>query len=528
MPVEVDEGAEGELASENQALRRRVEELEKRWEQSFERSAAVQWVLDPATGEIVEANQAARDFYGYSREEFSAIKITDLNRLPPELVQRELDAARAERRSYFEFKHQLKSGVVRDVQVYSGPVQQGERQLLHSIICDITERNQLAEQLAHAQRMDALGRLAGGVAHDINNLLTALDMLSSLIRVDVDRGRPIDGHLTEIEGLTRRGAALTQQLLAYCRRQIMEPRLLDLATVISGLENLLRRLIRSENKITVVVRDAPLLVVADATRIEQVFLNLVLNARDAMPNGGSIMLTAERRTLSAAESEVLGVQWREAIHVRVRDNGGGMAPETLRHAFDPFFTTKPPGEGTGLGLSTAFGIVEQSGGRMQVESKVGVGTTFEVYLPAAQEQPLLLESEEHGESGVGNETLLLVDDDPDVRRALARVLETHGYRVYQAEDAPSAMQQLELHHEEIALIISDVVMPKESGPELIQRARACWPDLRVLYISGFLEFPNVGLGLKGVGDPLLAKPFPASRLASKVRELLDTSARRRS
>lgn len=517
---------ESELERENEALRRRVQELELRWEQTFERTSAVKLVIDPANGAIVQANQAARDFYGYSREEFETLKITDLNRLPPELVQRELEAARAEHRSYFEFKHRLKSGVVRDVQVYSGPAQHGERHLLHSIICDITDRTQLAEQLAHSQRMDALGRMAGGVAHDINNLLTALDMLSSLIRGDVTRGRPVDGHLTEIEALTRRGAGLTQQLLAYCRRQIMEPRLLDLAVVIPGLENLLRRLLRAETKMTVTIRDSPLLVVADATRLEQVFLNLVLNARDAMPTGGNIAFTAQRLELSAEQREALGVEWASAVHVAVSDDGVGMDAETLRHAFDPFFTTKLPGEGTGLGLSTAFGIVEQSGGRMDVTSELGKGTKFEVYLPAAQERSLLPEPEELPEVGEGNETLLLVDDDADVRGALARVLEAHGYRVYQAEDSPSAMAQLQRHRAEIALIISDVVMPKESGPELIQRARARWPDLRVLYISGFLEFPNVGLGLKGVGEPLLAKPFPASRLVSKVREVLDAPARR--
>jgi len=525
--VDLEEGAEGELASENRALRRRVEELERRQEATFEATSAVKLVLDPATGEIVDTNQAARDFYGYSREEFASLKITDLNRLPPELVLRELEAARAEQRSYFEFKHRLKSGVVRDVQVYSGPVQYGDRRLLHSIICDITVRTQLAEQLAHSQRMDALGRLAGGVAHDINNLLTALDMLSSLIRGDIAHGRAVDGHLTEIEALTQRGAALTQQLLAYCRRQIMEPSLLDLAVVIPGLENLLRRLLSADIKLTVTIRDAPLLVVADATRVEQVFLNLVLNARDAMPTGGSIELAAQRLELSAAQRDALGVEWSSAVHVLVRDDGVGMDAETLRHAFDPFFTTKLPGEGTGLGLSTAFGIVEQSGGRMQVESNVGAGTTFEVYLPSAQGQSLLPEPEEPGAGGAGNETLLLVDDDADVRGTLARVLEAHGYRVYQAEDSPTAMAQLQLHGAQIALIISDVVMPKESGPELIQRARARWPELRVLYISGFLEFPHVSLGLKGVGEPLLAKPFPASRLVSKVREVLDASARRR-
>ncbi|MGE3676160.1 MAG: PAS domain S-box protein, partial [Polyangiaceae bacterium] len=232
-----------DFEAENAKLRARLAALELRLDQTFTRSTAVKLVIDPTDGRIVEANPAAISFYGYSAEEFAHLRITDLNQLPPELVAEEMAAAREQRRTYFEFKHRLKSGAVRDVQVYSGPVRVEGRDYLHSIICDITDRTQLADQLAHSQRMEALGRLAGGVAHDINNLLTALDMLASLIRSDVEHARPVEPHLREVEQLTQRGASLTGQLLAFCRRQMLESRLLDLGSVLRGIEALLRRVL---------------------------------------------------------------------------------------------------------------------------------------------------------------------------------------------------------------------------------------------------------------------------------------------
>lgn len=517
------------LESENARLRARVAALELRLSQSFTQSTAVKLVIDPRDGSILEANPAAISFYGYSAEEFAELRITDLNQLPPELVAEEMEAAREQKRTYFEFKHRLKSGAIRDVQVYSGPVRIDDRDCLLSIICDITDRTQLADQLAHSQRMDALGRLAGGVAHDINNLLTALDMLASLIRSDVENARPVDSHLREVEQLTQRGASLTQQLLAFCRRQMLEPRLLDVALVLRGVETLLRRLLGSEVSLSINIPAEPIHIVADSTRLEQVILNLVLNARDAMPRGGEITLRLERVSTTAQLREELEIEWPTAIKVTIADEGIGMDEETLRHAFEPFFTTKPSGEGTGLGLSTVYGIVQQSGGRIRVESQLKHGSTFELFFPEAVEPALLPDPTPPAErvSG-GTEKLLLVDDDDAVRKTLAAVLRAAGYVVLEAVDGEEALQILSREHASLDLVISDVVMPKMNGPEFVSRARARHPQLRVLYMSGFLDLPSVGSGLKGVGgDPLLSKPFPASRLVSKVRELLDSKARRR-
>ncbi|MCA9630761.1 MAG: response regulator [Myxococcales bacterium] len=518
-----------DLERENAELRADLAALELRLTQTFTQSTAVKLVIDPLDGSIIEANPAALSFYGYSAEEFSRLRITDLNQLPPELVAEEMQAAREQKRTYFEFKHRLKSGAVRDVQVYSGPVRIGERDCLYSIICDITDRTQLADQLAHAQRMDALGRLAGGVAHDINNLLTALDMLASLIRSDVENARPVETHLEEVEQLTQRGAGLTQQLLAFCRRQMLEPRLLDLGDVLRGVETLLRRLLSADFVLRMRIPEEPLRIVADSTRLEQVLLNLVLNARDAMPRGGEIAIRLERVVPSARLQEELEIDWREAVKVTIADQGSGMDDETLRHAFEPFFTTKPSGEGTGLGLSTVYGIVQQSGGRIRVESQLRVGTTFELFFPEAREPALLPEVTPTPERPAGgSERLLLVDDDDAVRKTLVAVLRGAGYQVLQAADGVEALELLIREQGDLDLVVSDVVMPRMNGPEFVARARARFPDLRVLYMSGFLDLPSVGSGLKGVGgDPLLSKPFPASRLVSKVRALLDSPVARR-
>ncbi len=534
LPVAGDEGAVRAAATEGAAvpagaevgeLQRQVAELTRRVKDSFVGSAAVQILIDSETGLILDANPAALSYYGYSQDEFKRLRVMDLNQLPEELVARELSAARTKRRSYFEFKHRLASGEVRDVQVYAGPVLHGGREAVHSIICDITERTELANQLAHSQRMDALGRMAGGVAHDLNNLLTAFDMLTALIRVDLTQGRSVEGHLLELEALTGRGSALTQQLLAFCRRQQLSPRLLDLNQVVAGMHGLLSRLMRRDVRLSFQLSETPLSVVADATRLEQVLLNLVLNARDAMSRGGVVSVETAEVVLTDAQRAELDAPWQSAVRLSVRDQGVGMDEETLSHLFEPFFTTKGPGEGTGLGLSTVYGIVEQSGGRIRVESQLDVGSAFFLWLPKAEEVPVLAEPSAPllGARG-GNEQVLLVDDDADVRLTLREVLAQAGYQVIEADGGEAAIARYREAQGEVALLITDVVMPGMSGPELVERLRQQAPKLRVLYTSGYLDHPNVGLGLKGAGDTLLQKPFSAASLLNKVRQIIDNQS----
>ncbi|MGE3671962.1 MAG: ATP-binding protein, partial [Polyangiaceae bacterium] len=273
----------------------------------------------------------------------------------------------------------------------------------------------------------------------------------------------------------------------------------------------------------------PIQIVADLTRLEQVLLNLVINSRDAMPDGGRICLRLERVPTTPELREELEVEWTTAVKVTITDDGEGMDEDTLRHAFEPFFTTKPPGQGTGLGLSTVYGIVQQTGGRIRVESQLNHGTTFELFFPEAVEPALLPEPAPARErTAGGSESLLLVDDDDAVRKTLAAVLRAAGYRVLEACDGEEGLAILTREQLNLDLVVSDVVMPKMNGPEFISRARARLPSLRVLYMSGFLDLPSVGSDLKGVGgDPLLSKPFPASRLVGKVRELLDSESQRR-
>jgi len=540
-----------QLQAENHALRARGDALEARVADMFLRNTAVKLLIDPegcaadgsAPGAIVDANEAAASFYGFSRAELQHMNIMDLNQLPRELVQREMERARAEQRSCFEFKHRLRSGAVRDVQVYSGPCQVGERQLLFSIICDITERNKLAEQLAHAQRMEALGRLAGGVAHDFNNLLTTVEIISAIIGKRVERGQDVQGELAELGDLVTRGEGLTRQLLAFCRRQVMRTVLVDVAEVVAGMQQLLERLTdtrgaraheRIELHVDITTQPAP--VVCDPSQIEQVVLNLALNGRDAMPSGGRLDLSVAHASVDDAQAQRLGVAAGAFVLLTVADEGVGIEPAQQRQVFEPFFTTKPTGQGTGLGLATAYGIVRQSGGAITLESAPGMGSTFSVWLPLACARSVGLSEPAPGQAptpavaaprtGADDvQTILLADDDASIRRAIRLVLETAGYLVLDACDGQHGLELARAHRGGLDLLLTDVVMPRVGGRELARDVVRAHPHVRVLFMSGHVDSPAVGHGMLDVAGAFLAKPFTLEVLLAKVRAVLEAPSR---
>jgi two-component system, cell cycle sensor histidine kinase and response regulator CckA len=510
--------------AELERLRARVTALEEQVHGMFAGNGAIKLFIDPDSGAVVGANPAAAAFYGYSIEELLKLNITDLNQLPDELVRREMERARGERRTWFEFMHRLKSGELRHVEVYSAPCQVEGRQLLFSIIFDITDRKRLAEELAQTQRMDALGRMAGGVAHDFNNLLTAVEMLRSLIERKLLRGLPVDADLAELKSAVARGAAFTGQLLAFCRRQPIAPVLVDVAQVVRDLEPILRRL--ADERIALAIAapgSAP--VVADRSQIEQVILNLAINATDAMAQGGRLTLTVGEELLDEATAARLGVA-AEVVELCVQDTGVGIAPELHERIFEPFFTSKPSGRGTGLGLATVYGIAKQSGGSVAVESSPGAGALFRVWLPRARIDPPPMPLTDGLHEVGGEETILVAEDEDSSRHAIVHLLAEVGYRVLEARDGEAALTVARAHDGPLHLLLSDVVMPAMGGPELAKTLLRERPELHVLYMSGYVDSPIVDHGLLDASQRLLAKPFTLDDLLRSVRQVLDAPPRR--
>jgi two-component system, cell cycle sensor histidine kinase and response regulator CckA len=382
------------------------------------------------------------------------------------------------------------------------------------------EREKLQAQLAQAQKMESIGRLAGGVAHDFNNLLTVINGYSDL---ELRRTRPGDPQfesLTEIARAGERAAGLVRQLLAFSRKQVLQPEVLDLNVTVSAMENMLPRLVGEHIEVVVRLDPSVAPIVADRNQIEQVIMNLAVNAGDAMPDGGTMTLETGQRHLEGV-CRTCGAEMHpgEYVELTVCDTGMGMDEHTLEHLFEPFFTTKDLGKGTGLGLSTVQGIVLQSGGHIGVESEPGKGSAFHIYLPVAERpavEPSLLTG---AEAGGGAETILVVEDEEAVRRFIVAILKGYGYRVVETGDAEQALR--ECASQPVDLLLTDVVMPKMSGGELARRARLTLPGLRTLFISGYSEEMRERTWESPAGAKFLQKPFAPEALAAKVREVLE-------
>ncbi len=403
----------------------------------------------------------------------------------------------------------------------------GSIQGVIGVATDVTDRRRLEEQLRQAQRMEAIGRLAGGVAHDFNNLLAAILGHSELMLSRVEAGHPLRRSAEEVQKAAVRGAMLTRQLLAFGRKDMLSFQVLDLNAVLAGMEGMLRRLIGEDIELETQLAPRVGAVRADRGQLEQVILNLAVNARDAMPRGGRLTLEVAHVTLDEAWAQRhAGARSGHHVVLSVTDTGIGMDAETIAHVFEPFYTTKERGKGTGLGLATVYGVVEQSGGQILVQSEPGVGSRFQVYLPAADELEIRLDDAAPAEPPRGGHETVLVAEDEDGVRAMAReVLEANGFAVLDARNGVEALRIAGAHAGAIDLLVTDVVMPQMGGGELAQRLTAERPGLRVLYISGYADDAIVRHGVLERGAALLQKPFTLADFARKVREVLDAPAR---
>jgi two-component system cell cycle sensor histidine kinase/response regulator CckA len=386
------------------------------------------------------------------------------------------------------------------------------------------DRIRLEEQFRQAQKMEAVGRLAGGVAHDFNNLLTVITGYSDMLLASKDLKPAHRTALEEIRRSAERGGALTHQLLAFSRRQPLEAKTVRINDLVLQIEKLLHRLIGEDIELVTIPAAAQDTVEADPGRLEQVIMNLAVNARDAMPKGGK--LTIETGTVHLDESfsaKRLGVVAGQHVTISIIDSGVGMDEETQSHLFEPFFTTKKPGRGTGLGLATAYGIIRQSGGAIGMFSEPGKGTTARIYLPVVQGKttPMVAENAAGHGTLTGAETILVVEDEARVRKLMVDVLTGRGYTVLEATRGQEAVRIAKRHKGEINLALVDVVMPEMSGPDLVREIKPRRPHMRVLFISGYTEEAIVHHGIPESGIAFLQKPFLPDALAQKVREVLD-------
>ncbi|MDB4929829.1 MAG: domain S-box protein [Myxococcaceae bacterium] len=496
-----------------------------RVQQLFFASSPVPIVLfDAVTLEFVAVNDAAMTLYGYGREEFLRLRLTDL-RLPTEASTGALVCGEGTEEWRGGATHRRKDGTTLQVEIQSRPHRLDGRAVRMAVFQDVTDKQQLEAQLRQSQKMEAVGRLAGGVAHDFNNLLSVILGYAELAIGDLRPGEPMRDDLGEIKRAAERAAGLTQQLLAFSRQQILAPRVLDLAEVVAGTEKMLRRLVGEDVALTLLAAPGAALCRVDPGQVEQVVMNLVVNARDAMPAGGQLTIETSAIDLDVAyAAEHLDVAAGRYVLLSVTDTGCGIDKATMARIFEPFFTTKEKGKGTGLGLSTVFGIVKQSGGHVWVYSEPGVGTTFKVYLPRVDERAEALPpSAPLASTDHGTETVLLVEDEEAVRNLVRQVLRRGGYHVIDAANAGQALLHCEQFGARIHLLLTDVIMPQMSGRQLAERLAPMRPDMRVLYMSGYTENSIVHHGVLDAGIAYLAKPVTPARLLKKVREVLDAA-----
>ncbi|HEX7119683.1 MAG TPA: PAS domain S-box protein [Longimicrobiales bacterium] len=493
----------------------------------FETAPVATFAMD-REGRITRWNAAAERIFGWSAEEVLG---QPLPFVPPEEAEQSRDLLErifaGESISLVEAERRRRDGRRIQVAIAAGPLRDADGRVTGGVamLSDITDRKRLEEQFRHAQKLEAVGRLAGGVAHDFNNILLTVQGYASFLLGEVGDDARLREMVEEIQTAGHRGAALTRQLLAFSRKQVVNPRHLDLNDVIRNLANMLRRLITEEVMLQLALDESIGAVLADPSQIEQVVINLVVNARDAMPGGGEILVETKRVTLGDdyAHSHA-DLQPGRYVMLAVSDNGIGMSPEVQAQIFEPFFTTKEAGKGTGLGLSTVYGIVTQCGGSIQTYSEPGAGTTFKVFFPEVERNAVGIGSDVAEEDTPrGTETVLLVEDDAVVRKLVREALASLGYSVLEAESGEAALAISAAHSGPIELLITDVVMPGAGGRQLAEQLASTRDELRVLYMSGYTDDAIVHHGVLDEGMSFLQKPFSPEALGRKVRAVLDGS-----
>jgi PAS domain S-box-containing protein len=516
---EIREGA-------SRALRRRAErelrESEERYRRFFEEDLTGV-VLTSPEGAILDANPSFLAMFGFaSREEALASSALDLHARPEDRAEL-IERVRAEG-VVGNHERTLRRRDGKAVHVIANVV--GERDAagrlvrVRSYLFDVTRRKDLEAQFLHAQKMEALGRLAGGVAHDFNNLLTVINGYGEIALQQTKEGDPVRRLIAQMRDAGERASQLTKQLLAFSRKQVLEAEVLDLNAVLVGIDPMIRRLVGESIEVRVLCAPGGPRVLADRGQLDQVLMNLVVNAKDAMPGGGTLTIQASATSPDAPAPDADVPDGRWAV-LAIADTGAGMTSEALSRLFEPFFTTKERGKGTGLGLATVHSIVTQSGGQVRVTSRPGGGTVFRVYLPLLDAGTGAAAAESDGGAVGGSETVLLVDDDPALRTMARDVLRGSGYTVIDAPDGDAAFKAFVAHRGPVDLLLTDVGLPGADGRTVAEFMRELSPDTRVLYVSGHSDEALAEKGIVAASVPFLRKPFLPGALLRRVRDTLD-------
>jgi PAS domain S-box-containing protein len=520
-----------EKVRELEATRLELDRTATKYQLLFKSHPEPMWVFDIETLRFLEVNEAAIRRYGYSREEFLAMSVKDIR--PPQEVPAFLESLRTGKDLWQSgpWLHQTKDGSVVEALITSHVLTFGARPVHYVMAHDVTGERRANEQVQQAQRMESLGQLAGGVAHDFNNLLGVIlnfgwfvkaNLTAEVERGDGERWRPVLKDMERIERAAENAARLTHQLLAFARVDVVQPRPMNINSVLTELVPLLRRTLGEH--IDLVASPGPdlMAVMIDSGQLSQVLTNLAVNSRDAMPKGGKLTIEAENVDVDVAYAGGRAdLKPGRYVRLRVSDTGAGMDKTTLEHAFEPFFTTKPRGQGTGLGLATVYGIVKQAGGHVDVDSEPGAGTRVSILLPATDQAQTALEAVASATPAQATETVLVVEDSDDLREIAGRILSKNGYQVMVAANGPDALEMARAFTGHIDLLLTDVIMPQMNGSELAPRLVESRPDLRVLYMSGFASTALGASGTLSADVALLDKPFTEPALLSRVRRALD-------
>jgi two-component system cell cycle sensor histidine kinase/response regulator CckA len=516
--------AELVLAHDITELRKSQKDLrqsEERFAKAFRCSPLAMTISTLKDACYLDINDAFLQLLGYTRADIIGRAATELNiwvdrRDRDSMVQQLSETGRV---IAFEAQFRTSSGETKLTELSAETIDLDGTPCLLAVTRDITAARQMEEQFRQAQKMEAVGRLAGGVAHDFNNMLGVISGYSEIL-LDRADAAPVRKSIEEIKKAADRAAGLTRQLLAFSRQQVLQPRVLNLNAVVGNLSKMLRHMIGEDVELILLEDSALGRVKADLVQIEQIIMNLAVNARDAMPQGGKLTIETKNAELHESSTPHLKVRPGHYVLLSASDTGCGIQEKDLPHVFDPFFTTKEPGKGTGLGLSMVYGIVNQSGGYVWVFSKPDKGATFNIYLPRVDEH----ETAEVIDLGVsvikGSETILLVEDEASMRKLMVTLLEDNGYTVLEAEGGGQAVAIARDYQGSIEMLVTDVVMPGLSGAELVKNVRKFRPDLRLLYVSGYTNDLIAQHGASGQKVALLSKPFTKHSLLSKIREIL--------
>ena len=523
-----------EMEEKERASTETLRQSEERYRALFDRSLDCVYVHD-FEGNFLDANEAALSLLGYDREEIPSLAFASLltdDQVP--LAFQTLTELKETgwQKELKEFSLKRKDGQIVYVESKSSVIYRDQKPVaVLGIARDITRRKQaekekekLQAQLNQAQKMEAIGVLAGGVAHDFNNLLTTIIGNADLALMDLQEETPVYHCIEEMRKAGKRAAALTRQLLAFSRKQTIQPEIVNLNEIIMESEKMLRRLIGEDIDFVTVYEEEPWHVCMDPGQVDQILMNLAVNARDAMPKGGKLTIETANVDLDERYFREHGVKSEpgQYIMVAVTDTGVGMDRETQARIFEPFFTTKGLGRGTGLGLSTTFGIVKQNNGLIWVYSEEGKGTTFKIYLPRSEKQSETSGQEKRPLPQIrGTETILLVEDEEALRDLAKRMLGEYGYTVVFAGDGEEALKRADDHKDAIHLLLTDVVMPAMDGKELAEKLQSKRPEMKVLFMSGYTDNAVAHHGILDAGLNFIQKPFTAASLAQKVREVLD-------